>query len=229
MQPYVFPYVGYFCLINASDVFVFLDDVNYIKRGWINRNRILIDGKPFTFTIPVVSASQNKLINEIKIYSLEKFRNNFLKQLKHSYKLAPHFDSGMDYVCRVLDTESDSLSSLAIRSIEIFCEHIELNKKFLRASIEFPNLENLNGVDRLVNITKLLESKQYNNLIGGKQLYSMNYMSKSNVNLNFIDFTPISYRQVGADKFCEKLSIIDVLMNNSVDEIKKMVRKYGIE
>ena len=75
MQPYFFPYIGYFQLINAVDKFIILDDVNYIKKGWINRNRILLNGKDYLFTIPCEKISQNKLINEVEVIKDEKDGN----------------------------------------------------------------------------------------------------------------------------------------------------------
>ena len=67
MQPYLFPYIGYWQLIHAVDTFVIFDDVNYIKKGYINRNNILVNGQKQTFTLELMSASQNKLINDIDI------------------------------------------------------------------------------------------------------------------------------------------------------------------
>jgi len=67
MQPYIFPYLGYFHLIEASDRFIFYDDVNFIRKGWINKNKILLNGNDFTFTVPLSKASQNKLINQINL------------------------------------------------------------------------------------------------------------------------------------------------------------------
>ena len=91
MQPYIFPYIGYFHLIEASDKFVFYDDVNYIKRGWINRNRILLNNTDFLFTIPTLKASQNKLIYEIKPIIDEKWKRKFYSNLEFSYKKAPYY------------------------------------------------------------------------------------------------------------------------------------------
>ena len=91
MQPYLFPYIGYFQLINAVDTFVVYDDVNYIKKGWINRNSILVNEKPFLFTVDLKEVSQNKLINEITIDENSNWKKNILRTIELSYKKAPFF------------------------------------------------------------------------------------------------------------------------------------------
>ncbi|MDR6194877.1 WbqC family protein [Siphonobacter sp. SORGH_AS_0500] len=91
MQPYLFPYIGYFQLLNAVDKFVIYDDVAFINRGWINRNSILNNGKAQLFTVPLKEASQNKLIHEISIDTDQKWRDKLLKTIQQNYKKAPHF------------------------------------------------------------------------------------------------------------------------------------------
>ncbi len=91
MQPYIFPYIGYFQLIHSADVFVFYDDVHFIKKGWINRNQILLNQEAFKFTIPLIGASQNKLINEIDVFWESNFDKKLLQQIEQSYRNAPHF------------------------------------------------------------------------------------------------------------------------------------------
>ena len=93
MQPYFFPYLGYWQLMNIVDKFVIYDDVNYIKRGWINRNRILVEGKPFYIHVPVMKASQNKIINEMEVFVDSSLRKKELKTIELAYKKAPFFDS----------------------------------------------------------------------------------------------------------------------------------------
>src|ERR1700743_3529780 len=91
MQPYIFPYLGYYQLVNAVDDFIFFDDVNYINKGWINRNRILQNNEDFRFTIPLNKASQNRLINEIEIADFSKWRTDFTRILENNYKKAPQY------------------------------------------------------------------------------------------------------------------------------------------
>lgn len=91
MQPYLFPYIGYFQLLNAVDMFVVFDDVNFIKKGWINRNNILVNRQKYLFTVPLKDASQNKLIKEVQIAD-DGWQEKFLKTVAQSYKKAEFFD-----------------------------------------------------------------------------------------------------------------------------------------
>src|SRR4051812_4492478 len=95
MQPYLLPYIGYFQLIAAVDRFLFLDDVNYINRGWINRNRILLGGKDHLFTLNLKEVSQNKKINEIEIAKDERWTAKFLRTVESAYRKAPHYSAVM--------------------------------------------------------------------------------------------------------------------------------------
>jgi hypothetical protein len=228
MQPYAFPYIGYFCLIEESDVFVFYDDVNYKKRGWINRNRILINGSPHSFTIPLSKASQNKFICNIQTHSLEEFKCKFLKQVKRTYRRSPFFEAGYTYVSDVFSAESESISDVAIRSIEQFYEMIGSNKKFVRSSACFPHTRGMSRPDRLIEITKLLHSNSYVNSIGGTQLYWKDYFANKGVNLSFVRPKLKSYKQVGTRDFIAGLSIIDVVMNNDIENIKLHLQSYEL-
>ena len=98
MQPYFLPYLGYFQLLAAVDIFVILDDVNYINRGWINRNRILLNGQPCWVTLPISKASQNRRINEISLDTNKRFTSKTLDRIRHAYTRAPHFSEVMPLI-----------------------------------------------------------------------------------------------------------------------------------
>lgn len=114
MQPYFFPYIGYFQLIHAVDKFIILDDVNYINRGWINRNKIIINGEAKWFTLSLDKASQNKLIKEINISSKDVFHEKLLKTLKIFYGKAPYFNQVYDLLNKLFKIENYNLSSFFI-------------------------------------------------------------------------------------------------------------------
>ena len=112
MQPYFLPYLGYFQLIHASDLFVCFDDVNYIKKGWINRNQILVNGKPHLFTIPLLGASQNKKINQIELDDFSKWRANFLKMIQFNYAKCSQYEHVFPWLENVLiDDKAKTLRS----------------------------------------------------------------------------------------------------------------------
>ena len=109
MQPYVFPFIGYFQLINSVDHFVFYDDVNFMKKGWINRNRIVINKNDFQFTISLEKISQFRKIKEIKVLS----DNKLLKRIEQAYKKAPYFDEVYPLLKNILEIQSESIAHLA--------------------------------------------------------------------------------------------------------------------
>ncbi|WP_342245213.1 WbqC family protein [Pseudomonas sp. OTU5201] len=228
MQPYAFPYIGYFCLIEGSDVFVFYDDVNYKKRGWINRNKILINGRPHNFTIPLSKGSQNKLICNTQMHSFEDFKHKFLKQIQRTYRKSPFYEVGYKYVYDVLSAKNETISDVAITSIEKLYEMIGENKKFVRSSACFANTRGMARPDRLIEITKLLDSNSYINSIGGTQLYSKDHFANKGVNLSFVRPRLKIYKQAGTREFIAGLSIIDVVMNNDIENIKLHLQSYEL-
>jgi hypothetical protein len=228
MQPYVFPYVGYFCLAEASDIFVFYDDVNYIARGWINRNQILINGAPYKFAVPLSHGSQNELICDLKTHSFTDFRHKFLKQLHHAYSKAPYYTLGSNYVEAVLKPDSVSISDVAIRSVEEFYRLIGKSKTFLRSSETFQSSRGMDKADRLIAITKTLDSSNYVNAIGGASLYDKSYFAAQGVHLAFVKATFKEYKQIGAKAFVPGLSIIDIIMNNTVEAMIAHLASYEL-
>ncbi|RNC86875.1 MAG: hypothetical protein ED556_05480 [Winogradskyella sp.] len=224
MQPYFFPYIGYFQLISAVDEFVFYDDVNFIKKGYINRNSILANGERYQFTLPLKKASQNKLINETELALSKKWIGNFLKTLDHTYKNAPYFKSTYSLVKNVLEEDSKSVSEIAIKSIREVCNYIGLTTNFTLSSQKYSNSKTLKKADRLIAIA--IEAGKYNyiNPIGGLELYSKDYFEERNVKLNFLNSKTVSYKQF-QNQFVDSLSIIDVLMFNSKASIRDMLNQ----
>ena len=228
MQPYLFPYLGYFQLIHAVDTFVFYDDVNFIKRGWINRNQILIDNKAALFTVPLKKASQNNLINEIDMAIDEKWLSQFFKTIEQNYKNAPYFDDTFLILKKVFGKKQTKISSLAIDSVFQISKYLQLNTKFEVSSIAYSNSIDLIKAERLIAICKEKGYDHYVNPSGGKELYQKNTFDKENIILSFIDNELLPYTQFG-NKFVNGLSIIDVLMFNTLEETKKLMSQYSLE
>ncbi len=228
MQPYIFPYIGYFQMIKAVDKFVFYDDVNFIKRGWINRNKILINGKDNIFSIPLVKASQNISINQtyIKPETFKSWREKFLQTLTFNYKKAPYFKEVNTIIKQVLHTECDTISELAIESVISVSKYLALEKEFIIASKRYNNIS-LERQDRLIDISTKENAAQYINALGGQELYTKESFQEKGIILHFIKTSPITYKQFN-DEFVPWLSIIDVLMFNSVDQVNEMLDKYEL-
>ena len=226
-QPYFFPYIGYFHLIESANKIVFYDDVNYIKGGWINRNRILINGSDYLFTIPVKKGSQNKLINEITPIIDKKFKCKFLTTIKTAYHKAPYYNQVNDLIQDVIHQEYDSISDMAINSITSVYDYLGKEIKWTKSSICSPFTKGMDKADRLIKITKDLGYHKYVNLIYGQKLYSKDYFLNSGVELYFIKSDIVSYRQFD-NEFIPSLSIIDVLMFNDKRSIKNQFAAYSL-
>jgi hypothetical protein len=225
MQPYFFPYIGYFQLINAVDIFVVYDDVNFIKKGWINRNSILVNEKPFLFTMELKEASQNKRINEI-LTADSNWRKNLVRTIGLSYKKAPYFDTAFPIVEEIILNEENNLAEFLTASIKKICSFIGIRTNIMVSS-EIEKDNQLKGADKIRAICKTIGASDYINAIGGMELYDRNDFSEDGIRLQFLQTKPIKYAQF-KNEFTPWLSIIDVMMFNSADEIKRCLDQYEL-
>lgn len=225
MQPYIFPYIGYFQLAAASDHFVFYDDVQYIKRGWINRNRITDKGKDALFTVPAIGGTQSALIMDVTCGADAKWVKKLGITLQHEYKKAPHYAAVNDLVLGVFDDMlGKPISELAIRSVEAVFEYLDEPFTTIRSSVTYPNETGLRRADRIIDIAKKCGGKTYINLPGGAALYADEDFAEHDMELLFILEHSRSYQQFNYD-FVPKLSIIDILMHNDKDVVREMLRE----
>lgn len=219
MQPYFFPYIGYFQLINKVDKFIFYDDVNFIKNGWINRNRILINNAPNYITVQLKKASPFKLINQIQFTDN---RPKLLKTVKQVYKKAPNFEDVWPIIEICLTFETHLISELSIKSVMEVCNYLNLSTKFEISSVHYPETKHFERTERILSICKNNRAKVYINAIGGMALYSKDIFEKHGINLYFIQTDEIEYNQL-CPVFVPGLSIIDVLMFNSKEQVNSML------
>lgn len=228
MQPYIFPYIGYFQMINAVDTFVFYDDVNFIKQGWINRNNILIGGKAYLFTVPLDSANSFVQIKEtfINKKQYKDWKEKFLKTLFQNYKKAPFFSETWKILGCVFNQEVNTINELAILSVKQIAHYLELKTNFKIASESFQN-KYVGRQNRLIDICHKEKANHYINAIGGQALYKKEDFIVQGITLDFIKSKPIQYKQFNND-FVPWLSIIDVLMFNSKEEIIVMLNEYEL-
>jgi len=226
MQPYIFPYIGYFQLINAVDKFVLYDDVNFINKGWINRNRILLNGKDYLFTIPCEKASQNKLINEVEVKQEEKAVEKFLKTIKSSYNKAQFFTNVYEIIEKVFQFDKMLISEFAYKSIYSVMNYLGIEKEIVFSSKEYSNRE-LKKADRLIDICRQENCTNYINSIGGKDLYDKKYFEQNGISISFLKTENIKYNQFG-NPFVPNLSIIDVLMFNDKNTVMKFLNQYTL-
>lgn len=221
MQPYFMPYIGYFQLINAVDKFVIYDDVQFIKGGWINRNYLLLNDEKFMFNLILNGASANKLINEITV---QVNQNKLIKTIYYSYNKAPYFKTVISLIENILNYEDKNLAKFIGNSIINICDYLKIHTAILYSSMLSKNNE-LKAQDKVISICKLLNADTYINAIGGQELYDKETFNRDNIQLKFIKSNLSSYKQF-KNEFVPWLSIIDVMMFNSVDEINEMLDNY---
>lgn len=224
-QPYFMPYIGYWQLINAVDVFIIGDDYNFINRGWIHRNRILQNGQAKYFNIEVAHASQNKKINELylsDVYDPEKK----LQNLRDAYSKAPYFAEGFSIMEKILKYEEKNLAMFLEHSIRCVCNYLDITTKLIRSS-EIPGNSAYKREYRIYDQCSYVGADTYINAIGGRELYDYQEFRKRDLKLGFLQTGDVHYQQFDGD-FIPYLSMIDLLMFNSKEEIQKMLTKHTI-
>jgi len=235
MQPYTLPYIGYLHLIHFVDKFIFLDDVSYINRGWINRNRITsVDGKSdYLFTIPLEGASQNRKINEISLHTnYPKWLSSFHKTFVSAYRKAPFFKEAEDLVFATLQSfkPGDLISDLAKRSIKSVFDYVHGvsfgnlgDRVWVTSSSQYGN-QGLKKGARLIDICKQEGADHYINAIGGQELYTKPMFAEEGIKLSFVKSELKPYRQ----PFLPGLSIIDMIAYCDPETLHEQINSYHL-
>ena len=223
MQPYLFPYIGYWQLINTADTFVIYDDVNFIKQGYINRNSILVNKKKQLFTLELIQASANKLINEIQI---GRNRAKILKTIKQNYIKAPYFKTVYPILEDIFNQDEQNLAKFIGYSLQHISDYLQIETKLIYSS-DIKKDNSLKAQDKVIHICKILKATHYINAIGGQELYSKERFKSENIQLNFIKTKLLEYKQFD-NEFIPYLSIIDIMMFNDIHDIKMMLNSYEL-
>lgn len=226
MQPYFLPYIGYFQLIKAVDIFVIYDDVNYIKKGWINRNKILLNNKEHLFTMPLLKSSQNKIINEIDIFNEKESKKKLLQLFHYAYVKAPEYKNVYPLIEDIVLNNEDNLSKYIEYSLNKISKFLELDTLFIRSS-EINKNSLMSGQDKIIDICKILHADTYINPIGGIELYKNHSFSSCGIKLSFLKSKLILYKQ-NNNEFIQGLSILDMMMFLPKKKIKLMLDEYQL-
>ncbi|MFA0037471.1 WbqC family protein [Vibrio sp. 10N.261.52.A1] len=230
MQPYFFPYIGYFQLIVESDIFVLFDDVKYIHRGWINRNRVLKPNEGWQYIgVPLEKHSSYSLIKDIKIHPTSDWRTKVISQLEHYKKKAPYYKETKRLVEEILKSyKGNSIVDLNKHIIISILDYLGIKKEVLVSSQCSFDYSDVSGAgDWALSITQQLNGHQYINPIAGKDLFDALKYESSGVKLKFLSTDSISYNQ--KREFEPSLSIVDVLMFNNKEQVLDLLTKYNIE
>ena len=222
MQPYFMPYIGYFQLMKAVDKYVVYDDVNYIKGGWGNRNHILINGEKKMFTFTLRKASPNKFFNEIVIG--DDFKK-LMKTLRLNYSRA--INQTMALMERIISFPNKQLAVFIANSFREILSYLSVETEILMSS-EIPKDNSLRGKDKIIQICEILGADTYYNAVGGKNLYDQEEFREHGITLNFVDSLPQVYSQLHTREFVSGLSMVDVLMNNTKDEVNRLLDSFQL-
>lgn len=228
MQPYLFPYIGYFQLINSVDAFVIYDDIQYTKKGWINRNRILANGKDVYISVPLKKNSDYLHVNQRELsLSWENDKKKLLNKIKASYQNAPYFKTVFPMIENCLNFEDTNLFNFIHHSLQIFCKEVDIQTKFVISSTLKID-EKLKSAEKVEAICKKMNADYYLNPIGGIDLYNKEDFNKNNISLNFLQSGNKTYKQF-ENEFVPFLSIIDMMMFNGKEEVKYTIdNEYNI-
>ncbi|RXA21935.1 hypothetical protein EQO05_01575 [Methanosarcina sp. MSH10X1] len=232
MQPYFLPYIGYWQLINSVDKFIVDDNLQFMKAGWINRNRILLNAKDFFITIPLKGGSNS---HQYTLRIRERFISNqyfdkdvdkLLRTIRLAYGKAPYFKETMPIIEKCFLYDEKNLSGFISNSIQIISEYLGITTEIIFS----PDIEidpSLKGQDRVIEICKNFSATLYINSIGGFELYDSKSFESNGIKLNFLKSKPNEYKQFD-NEFMPNLSIIDVMMFNSRDDVIKMLNMYEL-
>lgn len=220
MQPYFFPYIGYFDLLASSDLFVFYDDAAYSRGGWVSRNRVAADGKEFNYIrLTVDRAPLGTPINGVRLKSPEDDRNHLLSLLHNVYRRAPYYNEVVAVIEKVFCDGGGGLSQVAAASICSCAEYLGLGAPVLYSSaIEYDRAMGAQG--KVISICKSINASHYVNLTGGRELYCESEFLRNDISLIFTEPADFLY-DTGKRPFVPNLSIIDVMMWVDPLEIKK--------
>ncbi len=221
MQPYFFPYLGYFQLISAVDLFLALYGGSFIKKGWIHRNRLCFNGKTQWFTVPLQDASQFRAINETRVCSQEfpRWKHKFLASLAAFYKKQPFFADGMNLVEEALSQPGESIAELAVASLRVCCRLLDIATP-LRIASETGGDPGLRREARLIELCRRHNADVYLNPPGGEALYTRDMFAPQGIRLEFLHPVLACYPVKGRD-WIAGLSVLDAVMCCGPQHVRK--------
>jgi len=227
MQPYFMPYIGYFQLINSVDEFIIYDNIQYTKKGWINRNQILSNGTPQLISIPLKKDSDYlDVVGRELSESWSNDRKKIINIIKSSYNKSPYFQETFELILKCLNNPERNLFKFIYDSLILINEYLDIKTKIIISSIIDVD-HTLKSQDKVLSICRERKATQYINSVGGQELYNKDIFKQNKVDLNFIKTNPIQYKQFN-NEFIPWLSIIDVIMFNSKEQIKNYLNSYNL-
>lgn len=213
MQPYFMPYLGYFALIKHVDQFILFDTPQFIRHGWIERNRVLkLNGEPMYVKVPLVKYHRDTLITDIIINNRTDWKQKIFAQLVHYKKKAPFYKNVIEILEVIFKKEYTSIVELNYKILEVICDYLAIETPINIWSKMNLEIEPVSAPDEwALHISKTLKVQSYYNLPGGRTFFDAQKYNKAGIDLKFIEIIPKPYRQFN-DNFVPNLSVLDVLM-----------------
>lgn len=226
MQPYFFPYMGYFQLIASSEIFVLHDDVQYIKSGWVNRNRILLNGEDRMITFPVQKDAYDLPINARNYVDGKRASRDIVNLIQQAYARAPFYREISPLIEELLIFEDRNVARFNENLIRRICDSIGIRTRIITSS-GLDKDDSLAGKARVLDICKRLGATNYTNPQGGQSLYDTTTFHNTGINLRFLFMRPLPYPQRAAG-FIPYLSIVDALMELGLAGIKPYLAEFDL-
>lgn len=235
MQPYLFPYLGYFQLMNCVDTYVFYENVQYIKNGWVNRNRIFVNVKKnqtHYFTFSVAKEHYKKNIDQRHYSNLKEDCNKLKRNLFQSYRDALNFEEAYELIEDILDFQNDNVAYFNMNANHKIAEYLGVTTKItcmetVKDAAFWEKFTQLNHEDKVIHICKYFKENSYINAINGMSLYHRDFFAAKGIDLKFIKMKEVEYSQF-SKQFVPCLSILDVIMHNKLQDSKEMLERYQL-
>ena len=230
MQPYFFPYIGYLSLIKQTDRFILFDTVQFIRHGWIERNRILKQNDGWLYIqVPLIKSGRDTLIRDVEINNKENWKNKILSQLQPYKKIAPHYFPVVKLINEVFAEDFQSIVELDKRALEKVCEYLGIDREIkVFSAMDLPVEEAKEPDEWALNICKALGNvDEYWNPPGGMSFFDRSKYESADIGLKFQKMNLLEYNQK-REHFEPGLSIIDVLMFNSPEEVNDMLDQFEL-
>jgi hypothetical protein len=228
MQPYFFPYIGYFQLLNTVDEFIVYDNIEYSKKGWISRNRILVNGKDAYISVPIRKDSdfldvRDRFLAQVWVTD----RKKMLNRINESYRKAPEFEFVFAVVEKCILFEEPNLFKFILHSLETLKSYLSITTP-LSVSSTIAIDHSLKAEQKVLALCKERNATHYINPIGGLQLYDKTIFKNQGIELSFLQSSELIYDQLG-NTFVPWLSIIDVMMFNSREKIGVLLKNFELK
>lgn len=224
MQPYFAPYIGYFQLMATVDKFIVYDNIQFSKKGWIHRNRILVNGQDSFISLPLKKDSDYLNVSQRFLsdsYTEEKVK--LKRKIEGAYAKAPFYKDVFPLVAEIIDFDNDNLFDYVFNSIKKIKTYLDIDTILEKSSGLAFNIEEYKGQEKVLAICKNQEASVYINPIGGVELYDKEIFAREGVELKFLRSKEFVYEQF-KNSFVPWLSIIDVMMFNNREKIKEVLQ-----